>query len=284
MEEVPALPDDVLDLGRRLIPRPVFVIGCARSGTSILGEAIAAHPDVAYVFELSSLWNELVDEGDDHRLTASDATPDVARTAYAALAEAAQRVGGSVLVEKNPKHVLRLPFLDALFPHARFLHIVRDGRDVVASLMFRNRGARWGHLQVPGWRELLAAHRDDNHVRCAHQWRIAIETARSDGARLGERYAEMRYEDLVGDPPATLERVFAFIGLGVAETVLAFSRKIQDATAGSYHARRQVRHYVENHRRRVGRFRENLSGEQIAAVEAVSGSVLRELGYLEAEP
>ena len=55
MAEVPSLPDDILELGKALIPRPVFLVGCARSGTSILGEALAEHSRVAYLFEVSTI-------------------------------------------------------------------------------------------------------------------------------------------------------------------------------------------------------------------------------------
>ena len=279
MEEVPALPDDVLDLGRRLIPTPLFVVGCARSGTSIFGEALAAHPDIAYLFELSPMWKRVVEEGDDHRLDASDVTADIARESYERLAEEASKSDGTVLVEKNPKHVLRLPFLNALFPWARFVHILRDGRDVVSSLMFRNRGERWGHLEIPGWRQLLARHPDENHVRCAHQWRVAVETARGDGAQLGDRYLEVRYEDLVADPPSVVARTLDLVGLAVTGECQEFFSRIQDATAGSYHARKQVRHYVENHSRRIGRFEENLTAAQRSDVEGICGKLLAELGY-----
>ncbi len=67
--------------------------------------------------------------------------------------------------------------------------------------------------------------------------------------------------------------------LEACDEVAAFWPRIQDATAGSYHARKQVRHYVENHSKRVGRFRENLDDEQLAAVEGVCGDLLRGLGY-----
>ncbi len=186
---------------------------------------------------------------------------------------------GAVIAEKNPKHVLRLPFLAALLPHARFLHIVRDGRDVCASLMFRNRGANWGHLEIPGWRDLLERYPQENWIRCAHQWHDAVAIARNDAVALGDRYMEVRYEDLVCDPAATVTASLRFCGLDACDEAAAFWPRIQDATAGSYHARKQVRHYVENHTKRVGRFRENLDDEQLAAVEAVCGDLLRELGY-----
>jgi len=309
MDQVPPLPDDVLAVGKALIARPVFLIGCARSGTSILGEAIAAHPHVAYLFEASRIWNELVPSRPDHRLVAADVTPEVALAIYRALVEARdalERAQGSdaagaaepdsggcaesdrasrrpedeILLEKNPKHVLRIPFLKALFPHARFLHILRDGRDTACSLMFRNRGSSWGHLEIPGWRDLLEKYPQENHIRCAHQWRDSVTIARRDAESLkpGE-YVEVRYEDLLRDPGMTVAALLEFLGLEPAPEVGAFLPKIQDETAGSYHARRQVRHYVENHSRRTGRYRENLTPEQIAEVEAVCGGLLLELGY-----
>lgn len=280
MAKVPSLPDDVLDLGRRLISRPVFLVGCARSGTSIFGEALAEHPRVAYFFELSPLWNRLVADRDDHRLGEGDAEPTLAVQVYEALAGEAKRLSGDIFLEKNPKHVLRIGFLDAMFPWARFLHIIRDGRDTVASLMFRNRGERWGHLEIPGWRDLLRRYPEKNHVRCAHQWREAVRLARGDAAALGDdRYFEIRYEDLIREPARTIGTTLEFLGLPPDRAVDAFLEKIQDATLGSYHARKQVRHYVENHSRRVGRYQENLSPEELAEVEEVCGDLLGELGY-----
>jgi hypothetical protein len=263
-----------------VIRAPVFLVGCARSGTSILGEAIATHPRVAYLFEPSEIWQRLVPEKPDHRLTAADATPEVVQAAHEALEAARSGLAGDVLLEKNPKHVIRIPFLLAIFPDARFLHLLRDGRDVVPSLMFRNRGETWGHLEIPGWRDLLARYPRENHIRCAHQWRDAVALARGDALGLGPgRYREVRYENLVREPKQTLDAVLAFLGLPPDPRVDAFLPRIQDATAGSYHAKKQVRHFVEDHRRRVGRHVENLTPEQVREVEAVCGVLLRELGY-----
>ena len=281
MAQVSPLPDDVVELGKSLIGIPVFLVGCARSGTSIFGEAIAAHNRVAYLFEASRIWNTLVPRKDDHRLGADDATPAVAAAIYRALAEARKDLAGDVLVEKNPKHVIRIPFLHALFPQARFLHLIRDGRDTVASLMFRNRGADWGHLEIPGWRELLARYRRENHIRSAHQWRYAVTAARRDGAELSEElYREIKYEDLVRQPAVLLRGVFDFLALEFDPGVDDFLGKIQDVTRNSYHAKKQVRHFVDNHTRRIGRYAENLSPEQLRDVMTVCGGLLEELGYV----
>jgi hypothetical protein len=266
----------------REVRRPAFIIGCARSGTSILGEAIAEHPRVTYVFEASA-WRGL-DEGRPHdRLERADATPGLSQAYREALASALEGSQGDVIVEKNPRHVLRIPFLDAVFPDARFIHIIRDPRDTVASLMFRNRGRSWGHLEIPGWQELLRRHPRENHIRCAYQWRDAVSTARADARALGPgRYLEVRYEDLVREPARVTGAALKLLGLDPDPRVDAFLPRIQDATAGSYHAKKQVRHYVDDHSRRVGRHRENLSALQIAEIDAICGPLARELGYGEA--
>ena len=259
---------------------PAFLIGCPRSGTSILGEAIAKHPRVAYLFEDASISRAIQEGRPDHRLAQGDATPELLQAFRRAMLEAAKDLSGDVLVEKNPRHVIRIPFLAAAFPGARFIHIIRDGRDVAASLMFRNRGPRWGHVEIPGWREILEASPEANHIRCAIQWRDAVRIAREDARALpAGSYRELRFEDLLREPARVVSEALGFIGLELHPEVQAFLPKIQDSTTGSYHARKQVRHYVDDHSRRVGRHIENLSPEQIAEVEAVCGETLRELGY-----
>ncbi len=184
MEQVPALPDHLLDLEVTSIARPVFLVGCARSGTSILGEIIAVHPRVTYLYEVSAIWNRVLPGRRDHRLTPADATAEVIERLHQELGARMPDPRRDLLVEKNPKHTLRIGFLDAAFPDGRIIHLIRDGRDTVASLMFRNRGPSWGHLKVPGWEELLARYPEDNHVRCAYQWRDSVALGRGEGLSL----------------------------------------------------------------------------------------------------
>lgn len=259
----------------------VFVLGCARSGTSILGETLAAHPDVHFCFEDNLIWDRAFPNRPDDRLTAADVSACSVRTVLEErMAHLIAEADGSTIVDKNPKHTLRVNFLAELFPEARFVHILRDGRDTVASLMFRNRGDEWGHLKIPGWQDLLERYPDKNHVRCAHQWRDAVQTARQAGQSLGaDRYHELRYESLVENASENMAAMLAFVGLSMAPEVEEAAAKIQNATAGSYHARRQVRHFVDNHAARVGRYRENLSDEQLGEVVEVCGELLGELGY-----
>ena len=84
---------------------------------------------------------------------------------------------------------------------------------------------------------------------------------------------------LVEDPQPAVAGILEFLNVESDTGVDSFLSRIQDATAGSYHAKKQVRHYVENHSRRVGRYLENLSPDQIRQVEDICGDLLQELGY-----
>lgn len=261
--------------------KAIFLFGCARSGTSILGEALAAHPRITYLFEASALWKKAFPGRPDDRLTAEDARDGAAvRSLCEEYAARLTDPARDLLLEKNPKNTLRVGFLAAAFPGCRLLHLLRDGRDTVASLMFRNRGPEWGHLKIPGWKELLEKYPAKNHLRCACQWRDSVRLARAEARALPpERCREVKYEELVARPLETVEQVLAFLGLEGTDGVRQAARRIQDSTAGSYHARGQVRHYLDNHARRVGRYRENLTPEQLREVLEICGDLLEELGY-----
>lgn len=253
---------------------PVFVVGCARSGTSIVGELLASHPRVHYLFERHQVWErDGIGPDGSHRLTADAATP----VRRAAIVEelTAGVPAGSVLVEKNPRHALRVPFLAEIFPDSRFVHVVRDGRDTACSLVPGCGGEEWRHLRPPDWRSLMAEH--TGVERCARVWRDVVEIALADLA--SRPHLQLRYEDLVGDPVTTSRRLFAWIGLPYDAAALAFCERISDETSGSYHAATQAHWYRHDHARRVGRWCENLTAAEQEAVLPVVMPLLQRLGY-----
>jgi hypothetical protein len=158
-----------------------------------------------------------------------------ARAAYAAArvrAALVRRFGSPRLLEKTPNNCLRIPFLRALFPDAKFLFLRRDGRPNISSLMdgwnlegefdayapplplsiAGYRGTRWCFLLPPNWRELVD---QPLEVVCAEQWKSCMEAVlaelprlRADGA-----VAELSYEELTGSPRETLGRVLDFLEL-----------------------------------------------------------------------
>jgi hypothetical protein len=133
--------------------------------------------------------------------------------------------GRGVFLDKTPRNSLRLPYLDALFPDARYVFVQRDGRAIVSSLAVawraRERPAyvlpepftipgiperHWHFTLPPGWRELNGRPLEDV---CAHQYVTAVDAIlefRRGGPDPG-RTVDLRYESLLEDPVAEMERV-----------------------------------------------------------------------------
>lgn len=253
-----------------------LVIGCARSGTSILGELIAAHPDVRYVFEAVTVWERGGSgENDSHRLIAAHATPALSKETRD---WAAATVGNaSILVEKSPRNILRVPYVRAIFPEAKLIHIVRDGRDVACSMVPGCGGDRWSHLKPPSWKRLFET--AGGALRCALAWRDILEVGLED--LQGVPHLQVRYEDLVASPLTVAATVFAYLKLDLHHAALDFTGRISNDTASPHHASQQTQWYRPDHKTRVGRWRENLAPLEQDEINEILAPMLGRLGYID---
>jgi hypothetical protein len=125
------------DLTRPPVPDPVFVVGCSRSGTTITYETLAAAPQfLSFGWEIPQFWDGLVgplnNGWDSEAADAGDARP---AHRDAALRHFYQRLGRGWVLDKTCINVMRVPYLHALFPQAKFVFIHRDGRDNVSSMI-----------------------------------------------------------------------------------------------------------------------------------------------------
>src|SRR5262245_28290417 len=109
---------------------------------------------------------------------------------------------------KEPRSIFLLPFLAGEFPALKYLHVVRDGRDLAHS-------ANQNQLTKHGDAFLRGAHAGQSQpVRSIALWsRLNTETAEYGEARLGRRYLRIRFEDLCYEPAPTIRRIFDFFGL-----------------------------------------------------------------------
>ncbi len=231
---VAAAPAIVANVGDALFDRPIFIVSPPRSGSTVLFETLAQSPGVYTIGDES---HQLI-EGvaglrpeargfDSNRLLAQDATPRIAHELrsrfFDALRDRDQRRPESStairMLEKTPKNALRVPFLADVFPGAQFIYLHRDPRQVLSSMMeawmsgrFRTyprlpgwSGPAWSLLLVPGWRELVGA---PLHVIAAQQWRATTELLLDDLEQLPkDRWIVARYEALVADPQAEIQRL-----------------------------------------------------------------------------
>ena len=117
--------------------------------------------------------------------------------------------------DKTPQHVVHIDLLARSFPQARFVHLVRDGRNVVSSL-----------LDYP--------HGPKRFVDGVEYWRYRVSAGRRSGVRLGpDRYLEIRYEALVDDPEAVLRDLCGFIELPYDARMLGVPRAGRGAARGA---------------------------------------------------
>jgi len=226
--------------GDPLFDRPLFIISPPRSGSTLLFETLAGAPGLYSPGDESHALIEGVPglapsaRGyDSNRLLAADATDEVA----SALRERFLRqlrdregrppvVGASVrMLEKTPKNALRIPFLRAVFPEARFVFLYRDPRQVLGSMIDGWRsgnfqmypqlpgwnGPTWSFLLTPGWRQ--SSGRPLEEV-AARQWESATRTLLDDLESLpGDIWTGIGHERFLQDPQAEIERLCGWAGL-----------------------------------------------------------------------
>ncbi|MBK1686098.1 sulfotransferase family protein [Rubrivivax gelatinosus] len=158
--------------------------------------------------------------------------------------------------DKTPYYVLHMPRLLAWWPDARFIHIVRDGRDVALSLF-----ARGG----------FGVH---NMFYAARYWQQYVDTGHDDGEQRvpAGQYLELRYEDLIADPSATLRRVCDFLGIVFDEALLDFRKPMTEG--GDTPLLRQPPR-ADN----AGKWRASMTSRQISVFERAAGPTLRRMGY-----
>jgi hypothetical protein len=228
---------------------PVFIIGCPRSGTSVLLDALRAGGELSLVqSEGHILWDEFHhprDRGwDSDALRATDVTDR--ERAYVHLAVRLFARGGR-FVDKTPANCLRVDYLTELFPGATFVFLRRRGADNVSSLMeaWRARprfvryqlperlsglgelsGDRWSLVLVPDWRDLRDAPLEEI---CARQYVACNNAVLEDRAALaGSSWVDVRYETLVAEPVDELRRVYDALGLAFTEQAEQFARVLVD--------------------------------------------------------
>ena len=291
-------------------PAP-FVVGVGRSGTTLARMMLDAHPQLAIppethfvndllyageklrfsperlvnvvVHDRHRRWGDFGIDEDEYlervraipRLNASDAV----RAFYEIYAEHANKPRWG---DKTPDYVKRVRRIGRALPEARFVHVIRDGRDVALShnRRIQRRGVK-GRPPVPAG-------------EMARRWRKRIEKSRYD-AQSVDHYVEIRYEDLVTDTEPTLRRVCEFIELDYDPAMLDYhegaeerlQEMARDLPAGQGRPHRPGEERLQAHallkeppnEERVGVWREEMSAADVAEFEAIAGGLLADLDY-----
>ena len=259
----------------------IFVVGYNGSGTTMIAECLGHHQQVYWFPGETGLIPFFLDKGaertdleDDEAFRRfwqeiADAVPDFQRVnagspppipdewqrterSAAGIFDAifqsfAARQGKRLWCEKSPQNMQHMEKLAHAFPRAKFIHIIRDGRDCAASLHRR-------------WRRTPKL--------IVHRWRHVVEDARRQGKAMGDRYFEVRYEDLTHDPEPWMKDLLDFLGLPFSEDVLVSTRPQtnQNGELGEIEAQ-------------PARWRTYFSPGTIDELDRIAGPFLGEMGY-----
>ena len=240
------------------------MVGSPRSGTTFLGRSLGSLPgfvDLGEVGPLKAAIPEL-----------AGTPPEVAADSVRRLLDVTRRlglVGGMRAVEQTPETAFVVTAAQQAFPQASFVHALRDGRDVVCSLLERGwlRAGRGGGDDAglpygPEARFWVEAERRaefpaaSDARRAAWAWRRYVEAARAAEARLHE----VRYERLHRDRDGVARELARFLGID--------PEPLREALGAAYGSS-------------VGRWEDDLSAAELEDVVAEAGPLLRELGYLQ---
>lgn len=202
------------------VERPIFIIGCSRSGTTLFGDMFAKQGELIDWSEAGFFYElDYYNPNIDHLKRASDVTSFHRRRMETILGLLIWITRKSRYVNHHPQNSMRIPFLKEIFPDAVFIHLIRDGRAVVRSNFgqiehesFRQ-NAPFGYFPKPvKWREYQYL---PCEVQFALQWKDLIEFVRSSAANhlTDSTYLEIRYEDFCGNTHEILQTVDEFCGL-----------------------------------------------------------------------
>ena len=271
---------------------PVFVLGCPRSGTTLLYHMLLSAGNFAVYRTESQVFNLLEPRFGDLSLPRNQRKmldawehSDLFRQTGLAAGQIDQQVlancrnAGDFLrivmeamaraqgVERwadcTPEHLLSLPRIKQTIPNALVIHIIRDGRDVALS------------LEKQKWIHPFPWDHDQGLLVAGLYWEWIVNQGREHGKALGPDYREIHYEQLVRNPRETLAQLGDFLEqeldhdhiqqVGIGSVRTPNSSFQPDSSAGEFNP--------------IARWKASLSGEQLRDLDCALGNTLRELGY-----
>jgi len=269
---------------------PFFIVGCGRSGSTLLQTLIDAHPNIAippeshiynrfggafeYYGDLSiqrhrrrfiddllndvfvQMWNLDISVEDVEQAASSSTRAGIIEALFSLYARSngARRWG-----EKTPEHIRWLPLIREDFPDARLIHLVRDGRDVAEAFQ----RMIYGPVSALGLGE---------------EWRRDVMYWRDYQNRIGsENMLLVKYEHLVETPEKVLKDVIEFIGEPFIDTTDDYADTGLSDTYSTQSWHTSLRKEITTDK--IGVYRRRFSERQIETFEYIAGDALKAYGY-----
>ena len=270
---------------------PVFVLGCVRSGTTLLYHMLLSAGNFAVYRVESNVINLLeprfgdlsVDRNkrrllqawyDSRLFTLSGLDKDEIAAKVMSecrnggdflriiMSEMARKQGVERWADTTPEHLLHLHRIKETIPEALVIHIIRDGRDVALST------DKQGYIRRLPW------DRKPSKMVAGLYWDWMVNKGRLDGRDLGDDYTEVHFEDLVGKPRETLARLGRFIGQN-----LDYDQILKAGIGSVSVPNTSFGDGSKENFNPTGRWRTGYSAEELAMFEGLVGRTLQENGY-----
>jgi len=273
-----------------------FVVGCQKSGTTWLEKILDGHPEMVCRGEaifgvvlhpalqqaLGAFNHHIKDRNTQVDQAGQDMLFNEAQLDYLFMTAVGlimsnwlKKPGIKAIGEKTPEHARAIELLNRYFPTAKYVHIIRDGRDVAVSGWFHN-------VRYIGEKFTQQFPDMPKYIRylCQNHWIPYIQSARAFGQAAPERYHELRYEQIHEDPRGTVRSVLEFLNVDASEQTV-----LQCLESGSF--KNLTKGRQEGEENRDSFFRKGVTGDwknhfdaaAEQAFEESGGSMLRELGY-----
>lgn len=279
---------------------PIFIIGAARSGTTLLAEILSLHPDVAYWIEPKYVWRYR-DAGASSDVRSSEtATQEVKRYITRRFQKFVSKSGKSRFLEKTPSNCFRIDFIREIFPSGKFIFLHRDGRDVAISaakkwtsppaksavlrrlrsfeiplrdipyysmdflrdVIARQFHAKGAYIWGPFFPGIREVRKTHDLIEtCAIQWRECVRAMNRSRENLQpDSCIRISYEDLTDNPENSIKQIIEFCALRENELLISIAVKKIKAFQTST-------------------WKDKLDQAQLQAIEGYISAELRELGY-----
>ncbi len=217
--------------------RPVFLIGCGRSGTTITGTTLGKHPSITYLNERRDLWHQAYPEFDiwsgqfkGPKLIATASDNDKTKTELLMKLLHKEQVlnSGSVLLEKLPINNFRLEFIQKAFPQAKYIYLHRNGIEVAKSIEQKTLTKKWFGQDSAKW-QLLKKLSDSldisnenltNYEKALLEWRFSLQFSEAFFSKLNtSNFYSLSYQSFLENPKQQIENIYTFLGLDFAESL-----------------------------------------------------------------
>lgn len=255
---------------------PIFIGGAGRSGTTLLRVILDSHPNIVCGPELkvtpnlAQMWFDFqrTPSLGHYYLLPNDINSIFAQLFLSLVEKYRVASGKKRIAEKSPHNVFYFRCLSYMFPKSPLVHMIRDGRDVICSLLTMDWYDPMTDKPVDYTRDVRKA---------AEYWVLAVRKGREARADpvAGRNYIEIYYEKLIQDPEATLKELFAFLHEPWDPVVLTYYKQGRNLAEES--SADQVSKPL--YKNALKRWAHDLTPDDKEIVKEVAGNLLIELGY-----